>query len=111
MSKNVVELVIDPEIGRSPSHEESKRAHVIRNMVEDAARLFDLVITVEQVPLEPLAMGHYKTVVSVRRAIDHVGEAAKRGGYEICAHCKRAAGQGCCDWAECDGHSPREVAK
>ena len=33
-----------------------------------AAKLAGMVITVEQVPLKPLAMGHYETVVSVRPA-------------------------------------------
>jgi hypothetical protein len=35
-------------------------------LVEDAARL-GVVVTIEQQPLLPLAMGHYETVVSVRR--------------------------------------------
>ena len=33
-----------------------------------AATLAGMVITVEQVPLRPLAMGHYKSVVTVRPA-------------------------------------------
>jgi hypothetical protein len=40
---------------------------VVCELVE-AARLAGMVITVEQVPLQPLAMGHYKSVVSVRAA-------------------------------------------
>lgn len=32
----------------------------------DAARAAGVVITVEQVPLKPLTMGHYATVVNVR---------------------------------------------
>jgi hypothetical protein len=40
-----------------------------------------LVATVDQVPELPLAMGNYSPTVTVRRAIDHAGEAAKRGGY------------------------------
>jgi hypothetical protein len=40
-----------------------------------------LVATVEQTPLQPLAMGNTEPTVTVRRAIDHNGEAAKRGGY------------------------------
>lgn len=41
--------------------------YVVENIVADAAAE-GLVLTVEQVPLQPLAMGHYQTVVSVRRA-------------------------------------------
>lgn len=33
-----------------------------------ACRAAGLVLTVEQVPLKPLAMGHYRTVCSVRQA-------------------------------------------
>ena len=36
-------------------------------LVAHAARL-GLVLTVEQEPLQPLAMGHYSTMVSVRNA-------------------------------------------
>lgn len=36
-------------------------------LVAEAARL-GVVLTVEQQPLEPLAMGNYATIVSVRRA-------------------------------------------
>lgn len=42
-----------------------------------------LVATVELDPLRPLAMGHYSPTVTVRRAIDHNAEAAKRGGYQL----------------------------
>lgn len=41
----------------------------IKNVVETAVELGDslgLVVTVEQVPLKPLAMGNVKTVVTVR---------------------------------------------
>lgn len=40
---------------------------VVCELVE-AARLAGMVITVEQRPLKPLAMGHYESVVSVRAA-------------------------------------------
>lgn len=50
--------------------------------VENLRRL-GLVATVEQVPQPPLAMGSYSPVVTVRRAIDHNREAAKRGGYAV----------------------------
>lgn len=36
-------------------------------LIAEAARL-GLVVTIEQRPLQPLAMGHYETVVSVRPA-------------------------------------------
>lgn len=42
------------------------RRHIER-MVADMAR-DGLVLTVEQVPMQPLAMGHYTTTVSVRLA-------------------------------------------
>lgn len=42
-----------------------------------------LVATVELDPLHPPAMGHYSPTVTVRRAIDHNLEAAKRGGYQV----------------------------
>lgn len=67
-------------------------------------RTLNLVATVDQVPLVPLAMGHYEPRITVRRAIDHNLEAAKRGGYELgpkCEHCGRRAGQEPCDWIEC----------
>lgn len=38
-----------------------------QRLVQEAERL-GVVLTVEQVPLQPLAMGHYKTVVGVRPA-------------------------------------------
>lgn len=38
-----------------------------RSVVEAATRL-GLVLTVEQQPLKPLAMGHYETTVMVRKA-------------------------------------------
>jgi hypothetical protein len=40
-----------------------------KQLVEDAARL-GVVVTIEQRPLQPLAMGNYETVVSVRRATE-----------------------------------------
>jgi hypothetical protein len=42
-----------------------------------------IVATVEQVPEHPPAMGRYAPTVTVRRAIDHNAEAAKRGGYLV----------------------------
>lgn len=42
-------------------------AQRIAVVVQDAARL-GLVVTVEQVPQQPLAMGNYTTEVSVREA-------------------------------------------
>lgn len=39
----------------------------VERLVDDMAAA-GLVLTVEQQPLHPLAMGHYRTVVSVRRA-------------------------------------------
>ncbi len=41
--------------------------HKAEALVAEAARL-GVVLTVEQQPLQPLAMGNYTTVVSVRRA-------------------------------------------
>ena len=41
-----------------------------------------LIITVERRAVMPPAMGRAATVMSVRRQIDRVGEAAVRGGYE-----------------------------
>lgn len=38
-----------------------------QRLVQEAERL-GIVLTVEQVPLQPLAMGHHQTVVSVRPA-------------------------------------------
>lgn len=38
---------------------------LLETIVADAKR-DSLVLTIEQVPLQPLAMGHYETVVSVR---------------------------------------------
>lgn len=38
-----------------------------QRLVQEAERL-GVVLTVEQVPPQPLAMGHYKTVVGVRPA-------------------------------------------
>lgn len=43
---------------------------LITRIVDRAAEL-GYVITVEQTPLEPLAMGHYRTEVSVRKARTH----------------------------------------
>ena len=40
-----------------------------------------LVPTFDQVADFPPAMGRYSPTVTVRRAIDHNAEAAKRGGY------------------------------
>lgn len=42
-----------------------------------------LVANVDQVPDSPPAMGRYDHAVTVRRAIDHNLEAAKRGGYHV----------------------------
>lgn len=42
-----------------------------------------IVATVELSPLDPPAMGNYSPTVTVRRAIDHNAEAAKRGGYQV----------------------------
>ena len=36
-----------------------------QRLVQEAERL-GVVLTIEQVPLKPLAMGHYETVVGVR---------------------------------------------
>lgn len=38
-------------------------------LVAEAAR-WGVVLTIEQRPLQPLRMGHYETVVAVRRALD-----------------------------------------
>lgn len=38
-----------------------------QRLVQEAERL-GVVLTVEQVPLQPLAMGHYETIVGVRPA-------------------------------------------
>lgn len=38
------------------------------HLISEAARL-GLVLTIEQVPRKPLAMGHYDSVVSVRPAL------------------------------------------
>lgn len=68
-----------------------------------------LVVTVDLVPLRPLAMGNYEPRLHVRKAIDHQLEAAKRGGYAIgpkCLNCGRRAGQEPCDWTECAALSP-----
>lgn len=48
---------------RAPGYIEDQAAA----LVAEAAR-FGLVLTIEQVPLQPLAMGHYETRVSVRPA-------------------------------------------
>lgn len=45
-------------------------------------RRLGIVATVELDPLQPPAMGHYSSTVTVRRTIDHNAEAAKRGGYQ-----------------------------
>jgi hypothetical protein len=77
-------------------------------------RALGLVVTVENTPLLPLAMGNHAPLITVRRAIDHVLEAAKRGGYEIgpkCAHCGRRAGQEPCDWIECAALSPAQEVR
>jgi hypothetical protein len=42
-----------------------------------------IVATVELTPEHPPAMGRYSPTVTVRRAIDHNAEAAKRGGYQV----------------------------
>lgn len=33
------------------------------------AAIYGVVLTIEQKPLEPLAMGHYESVVAVRQAV------------------------------------------
>ena len=42
-------------------------AAAARNLVAEDARQ-GVVLTIEQEPLQPLAMGHYETIVSVRPA-------------------------------------------
>lgn len=55
---------------QAPAHFQKKA----ERLVVDAARA-GLVVTIEQRPLRPLAMGNHETVVSVRPARN--GEAAK----------------------------------
>lgn len=58
----------------------------------DELRKYGYVVTVTQVPMLPLAMGHYRAEVDVWPARS-----------EACAHCERLPGDpdGSCDWIEC----------
>lgn len=60
-----------PLLGDDPMTEEAVRMlemkWALEALVKDAHDQ-GMVVTVEQVPLHPLAMGHYSTVVSVRKA-------------------------------------------
>lgn len=51
--------------------------------VREAMAQYGLIVTVERRAVMPPAMGRAETVLSVRREIDHVGEAAVRGGYQL----------------------------
>lgn len=61
--------VDDPEYWRAQLFESARHwvEHDARRLVERAERL-GLVLTIEQRPLQPLAMGNYEAVVSVRPA-------------------------------------------
>lgn len=55
-----------------------RRAHAFSADVKATAEMLvaeaerqGLVLTIEQAPLKPLAMGHYKTVVSVRPTVNY----------------------------------------
>lgn len=47
----------------APAHYRQRAEELIAEMASDG-----LVLTVEQQSLQPFAMGHYETVVSIRRA-------------------------------------------
>ena len=50
------------------------RVHGVQERAQELvemARAWGLVLTIEQRPLKPLAMGHHQTVVSVRPARGH----------------------------------------
>jgi predicted GNAT family acetyltransferase len=81
-----------------------------QGLIEWAASL-GVIVTITQVPREPLRMGNHRTVVAVRPVIDHVLEAARRGGYKVgpkCAHCGQRAGGQPCDWIECAALTPAD---
>ena len=62
-------------------HEASAVMSLVRHVVQ--MREMGLVVTVENRPLLPLAMGNHEPLITVRRRIDHKLEAAKRGGYDV----------------------------
>ena len=49
-------------------HEEKERIKSMAEALVQLAAQAGIVLTIEQVSQKPLAMGHYKTVVSVRPA-------------------------------------------
>lgn len=51
----------------TPSGADASSIYSLAESVAMAADQRGLVLTIEQEPLQPLAMGHYKTVVSVRQ--------------------------------------------
>ena len=57
-------------IGEPPPTAAENLADVARQLVAHAASV-GLVLTIEQQPLQPLAQGHFETVVSVRAARSH----------------------------------------
>ena len=61
----------------------SKEADVVESLEYwlGVAEQKGLIVTVERVARAPLAMGNADTVMTVRREVNHVGEAAVRGGY------------------------------
>jgi hypothetical protein len=64
---------------------DSREARIVENLqywMREAEAL-GLIVTADRVALMPPAMGHAETVMHVRREIDHAGEAAVRGGYQL----------------------------
>jgi hypothetical protein len=56
---------------RDKEHDEPSPVQYMRSLAEELvnhAAEFGVVVTIEQVPEQPPAMGHYRTVVSVREA-------------------------------------------
>lgn len=70
--KNAVRIAAHPELAAVPAAGFAPiTADELRAIVEDLVAACDaagFVLTVEQRPLQPLRMGHYETVVSVRPA-------------------------------------------
>jgi hypothetical protein len=64
LNQRVAEYYV-PERAAATIHDEAYIAARATRVV-DLARAQNFVLTVEQVPLQPLAMGNYETVVSVR---------------------------------------------
>lgn len=66
-ARDLVTVRKDRNVPTDPKWAGSCIAREVRATVEQAKRL-GVVLTVEQRPLQPLAMGNYETVVSVREA-------------------------------------------